>query len=102
MLKTIEEIREHQFTTCEYVNQYAFAYIHEFVVDESQPVAHRAEALWIMADRGMGMSVKDFDCTLPDDWKPGNDANLDIRVVQNYLDSMTVLSLSDTEGGDRG
>lgn len=82
---TIEQIREHQFLGNAHSDHDIFAAIHEFAIDESQPVAHRAEALWIMGDRGMGLTVEEFDPELPADWKPGVHANLDAATVQRYV-----------------
>lgn len=83
---TIEQIREHQFVGNAHSDSGIFAAIHEFAMDESQPVAHRAEALWIMGDRGMGLTVEEFDPELPANWKPGVHADLDAATVQRYVD----------------
>jgi hypothetical protein len=88
-MKTIDEIRAHEFVGNAHSDSDIFAAIHDFAIDESQPVAHRAEALWIMADRGMGLSIEEFDPLLPPDWKPGVNATLDMVTVQGYIDDMT-------------
>jgi hypothetical protein len=85
-MMTIEQIREHQFVGNAHSDSDIFAEIHRFAMDEAQPVAHRAEALWIMGDRGMSLTVEEFDPELPADWKPGVHANLDAATVQRYVD----------------
>jgi hypothetical protein len=99
----IEAIREHQFVGNAHSDSGIFAAIHEFAMDESKPVAHRAEALWIMGDRGMGLTVQEFDPDLPPDWKPGVHANFDRETVERYMadwrDADLIADVEDSEGG---
>lgn len=85
-MMTIEQIREHGFVGNAFSDHDIFAAIHAFAMDESQPVAHRAEALWIMGERGMGLTIGEFDPQLPPNWKPGIRADLDAATVQRYVD----------------
>lgn len=102
-MMTIEQIREHQFVGNAYDDHDVAVAIHEFAMNESQPVAQRAEALWIMASRGMGLTISEFDPELPAGWVPGVHANFDSATVQRYVAEATGESIHHhSQGGDLG
>ena len=56
---TLEAFRAHTFVGCHACDYKAFNMIAQFAQDESQSYEDRAEALKIMATKGMGVSAKD-------------------------------------------
>lgn len=85
----LESLRIHQFVGNAYSDLDMFNRIHAFAIDPTTPAAEAAEALWIMGDKGMGLSVKEFDAELPDDWTPGVDPSLDAATVARYVKETT-------------
>lgn len=85
---TIEAIRGWEFVGNAHSDGPTFAAVTGFVLDESQPIAHRAEALWIMGNRGMGLTVKEFDPELPECYVPGTHADLDAATVQRFMNEV--------------
>lgn len=50
---TIQEIQNHQFFGNHFSDHTAFKAIDQFVLDESNSIADRAESLRVMSDKGM-------------------------------------------------
>lgn len=70
----IEQIKQHRFVGNAYSDQAAFNAIHDFVMNDNNSVADRAEALRFMSDEGMG-------CGRDDEMS-------DAEVLASYVDHM--------------
>lgn len=79
---TISDLRAWDFKGNAHSDHDIFHSIYAFVGDESRPLAERAEALYIMGDKGMGLTWAEMNgmtCL------PGVSATEDARIVQEYL-----------------
>lgn len=67
MFKSITAIRAHSFVGVHAFDSKAFASICRFVEDSANPISERAEALRIMATKGMGLTGHDAGEGTPDE-----------------------------------
>lgn len=75
---TIESIRAWEFVGNHHSDSAAFKSIETFAADPAQPIQHRAEALRIMGNKGMGLT----------DAEMGIDGLSDAAQVAEFMDSI--------------
>lgn len=66
MFTSIDQIRAHQFVGCHAFDSEAFSSIERFAESDNNPISDRAEALRIMATKGMGLTGHDAREGTPD------------------------------------
>lgn len=76
---TIAAILAHQFVGNYHSDSAACTLITKFFEDQSQPLAHRAQALWHWCTQGMGLSAE--ECGMHAGYVPGANAEEDRAFV---------------------
>lgn len=91
-MKTIEAIRAVHWVGNFHSDQATFRAVDEFVQNGANPMVHRAEALFLSCSVGMGLTPKESDPLLPDDYAPGENPEIDAGFVARYMQAVADLT----------